>query len=154
MKITVKFLSHVIKNRTEDPLVARNEIASSYYYYYSFPLFLSGRFLRDGWTDFLEIFRKDSLHQYLEKLFSFVKNSLPVGKYGRFSVFKKSFCPSVFSETVKDRVMKFSGIKDLSIWVCKFGWQRLPSLPVVTGSEKRNREFQTFCIKSKPIPLD
>ena len=152
MKITVKFLSHVIKNRTEDPLVARNEIASSYYYYYSFPLFLSGRFLRDGWTDFLEIFRKDALNQYLGKFFSFVKNSLPVGKYGRFSVFKKSFCPNVFSETVKDRVMKFSGIKDLSIWVCKFGWQRRSSLPIVTGSDLKNQKFQIQSFKMKPIP--
>ena len=48
----------------------------------------------------------------------FFENSLPVGKYGRFSLFKKSFCPAVFSKTVKDRVMKFSGMIDLSIVVC------------------------------------
>ena len=29
----------------------------------------------------------------------------------------------------------------------------MPPLPVVTGSDKRNRNFQTFSIKSKPIPL-
>jgi hypothetical protein len=71
-----------------------------YYYYYSFSFFLSGRFLRNGLTDFLEIFRKDAVHQFLGKFFSFVENSLPVGKYGRFSFFKKCFCPAVFSQTV------------------------------------------------------
>ena len=44
-------------NRTEDLLVARNEIVSSYYYF--FPHFLSGRFLRDSRMDLLEIFRED-----------------------------------------------------------------------------------------------
>jgi hypothetical protein len=82
---------------------------------------LSGRFLRDGWTDFLEIFRNDAVHQYLGKFFQFIKNSLPVGKYGGFSVFKKSFCPQVFSETLKDTVMKFSGMVDLLIAVCTLG---------------------------------
>ena len=109
---------------------------------YSFSFFSSGRFLRDGWTDFLEIFRNDALHQYLGKFFQFVKNSLPVGKYGRFSVFKKSFCPDVFSETVKDRVTKFSGMVDLSIGVCTWVCGCRPSLPVQTGSDKRNRKFQ------------
>jgi hypothetical protein len=80
-----------------------------------FLFFLSGRFLRNGLTDFLEIFWKDAVHQYLGKNFSIVENSLPVGKYGRFSFFKKSFCPAIFSQTVKDRVMKFSGMIDLPI---------------------------------------
>ena len=42
-------------NRTEDLFVARNEIVSSYYYF--FPHILSGRFLRDDLMDLLEIFR-------------------------------------------------------------------------------------------------
>ena len=119
----------LFRYRTEDLLVACNEN-------------ISGRFLRDGWTDFLEIFRNDALHQYLGKFFQFVKNSLPVGKYGRFSVFKKSFCPDVFSETVKDRVTKFSGMVDLSIGVCTWVCGCRPSLPVQTGSDKRNQKFQ------------
>ena len=44
-------------NRTEDLLVVRNEISSSYYYFFS--CFLSQRFLRDDWMDLLEIFRED-----------------------------------------------------------------------------------------------
>ena len=43
-------------NRTEDLLVARNEIVSSYYF---FSHFLSQRFLRDDLMDLLEIFRED-----------------------------------------------------------------------------------------------
>jgi hypothetical protein len=39
-------------------------------------------------------------------------------KYG-VEKFKNSF--SIFSETVKDRVMKFSGMIDLSIGVCNWG---------------------------------
>ena len=117
-----------------------------------FSTFLSGRFLRDGWTDFLEIFRKDALHLYLGRFFEFVKNSLPVGKYGRFSVFKKSFCPDVFSETVKERVTKFSRMVDLSIWVCTWVCGCRPSLPVQTGSDKGNRKFQIQYFKLKPIP--
>ena len=109
-----------------------------YYYYYYFPSVFSEMVL----VDFLEIFRNDALHQYLGKFFQFVKNSLPVGKYGRFSVFKKSFCPDVFSETVKDRVTKFSGMVDLSIGVCTWVCGCRPSLPVQTGSDKRNRKFQ------------
>jgi hypothetical protein len=103
---------------------------------------LSGRFLRDGWKDFLEIFRNDALHQYLGKFFEFVKNSLPVSKYGRFPVFKKSFYPDVFSETVKDRGTKFSGMVDLSNGVCTWVCGYRPSLPVQTGSDKRNGKFQ------------
>ena len=82
---------------------------------------MSGRFLRDGWTDFFETFRKDAVKQEINSAFLFFENSLPVGKYGRFSVFKKSFCPSVFSKTVKDKVMKFSGMIDLSNAVCDRG---------------------------------
>ena len=104
-----------------------------YYYYYSFPLFFVHRFLRNGWTDLLETFRKDALYQYLGRFFSFVENSLPVGKYGRFSVFKKSFCPAVFSKTVKDRVVKFSGMTDLSIGVADRGL----SISAVTSCRHR-----------------
>ena len=109
-----------------------------------FSTFLSGRFLRDGWTDFLEIFRKDALHLYLGKFFEFVKNSLPVGKYGRFSLFKKSFCPAVFSKTVKDRVMKFSGMIDLSIAVCDWG------LSISTITSGRHRKWK---MKSENLKL-
>ena len=49
-----------------------------------FPLILSGRFLRDEWKDLLEIFREDVTVHDAER---FDKKSLPVGKYGRFSVF-------------------------------------------------------------------
>ena len=104
-----------------------------YYYYYSFPLFFVHRFLRNGWTDLLETFRKDALYRYLGMFFSFVENSLPVGKYGRFSVFKKSFCPAVFSKTVKDRVVKFSGMTDLSIGVADRGL----SISAVTSCRHR-----------------
>jgi hypothetical protein len=63
---------------------------------------LSGRFLRDGWTDNLEIFSDDVLEDELNSVFLFFENSLPVVKYGRFSVFQKSFCPRMFSKTVEE----------------------------------------------------
>ena len=99
-----------------------------------FPFFLSGRFFRNGLTDFLEIFRKDAVHQYLGKFFSFVENSLPVGKYGRFSFFKKCFCPAVFSQTVKNRVMKFWGMIDLPIGGCNRG---LSMTAVTSGPDRK-----------------
>ena len=40
MKFSIKILSYLIKNRTEDPLVARNEIVSSYYYFSSWENFV------------------------------------------------------------------------------------------------------------------
>ena len=44
-------------NRTEDLLVARNEIVSSYYFFF-LPI-LSGGILEGGLIDFCEIFRND-----------------------------------------------------------------------------------------------
>ena len=80
-----------ILNRTEDLLVVRNEISSSYYYF--FPHFLSGRFLRDDLMDLLEIFRVDVKVKEVDCFLLSSKYSLPVGKYGRFSFFKKRSCP-------------------------------------------------------------
>ena len=94
------------------------------------------RFLRNGSIDFDEIFRGDVLSYELNSVFLFFEISLPVGKYGRFSVFKKSFCPAVFSKTVKDRVMKFSGMIDLSIAVCDWG------LSISTVTSGRHRKWK------------
>jgi hypothetical protein len=112
-----------------------------------FPFFFSGRFFRDGRTGFLEIFRKDALPQYLGKFFRFLNNSLPVGKYGRFLFLKKSFCPTVFSDTVKDRVTNFPGMVDLLIGVCLWVCGCHPSLLVQTESDKKIENF-----KFNPIP--
>jgi hypothetical protein len=43
----------------------------------------------------------------------FIQSSVPVGKYGRFSVSQKKFFPAFFLETVKDNFMKYSGMLDL-----------------------------------------
>ena len=51
--------------------------------------------------DLFEIFRVDVI--YFENIYLVsLKKSRPVAKYGRFSSFKKRFCPWMFSETVKD----------------------------------------------------
>ena len=54
---------------------------------YFFPHFLSGRFLRDDLMDLLEIFRVDVKVNEVDRFLLSSKNSLPVGKYGRFSIF-------------------------------------------------------------------
>ena len=57
--------------------------------YYLFPLFLSGRFLRDDWMDLLEIFRVDVIYFGVYIFVVSLKKSLSVAKYGRFPSFKK-----------------------------------------------------------------
>ena len=69
-----------------------------------------------------------------------LKKSLPVMRYGALK-FKN--CISIFSETVKDRVKKFSEMSDLSIGMCKWVCGCRLSLPVQTGSDKINRKFQS-----------
>jgi hypothetical protein len=68
------------------------------------------------------------------------KMSLPVMRYG-VGEFKNCF--SIFSEAVKDRVLIFSGMTDLSFRVVNRGSAGRPSFQVVTGREKRNRNFQS-----------
>jgi hypothetical protein len=46
-----------------------------------------------------------------------------------------------FSQKQWKIVMKFSGMIDLSIGVCMWVCGCCPSLPVQTGSDKRNRKF-------------
>ena len=113
----------------------------SFYYYSS--KFLWARFLRDGWMDLNEIWHEyESLYEVYRKC-RFSKNSLPVRSYRRFTFKNIDFCPGVFSETARDNWVKLSGIVDLSsLW-----------LLVVTGSDRKNRKFQTFSFKLKPIPL-
>ena len=69
-----------------------------------------------------------------------LKKSLPVMKYG-VEKFKNSF--SIFSETMKNIVMKFSVTIDLSIGVAVMGLSISAINLVVTGSEKRNPNFQS-----------
>ena len=42
----------------------------------------------------------------------FFEDSLPVPSYGTFPDFKMTFCPRIFSRTVKDINVKLSGIID------------------------------------------
>jgi hypothetical protein len=68
-----------------------------------------------------------------------LKKSLPVMRYGALK-FKN--CISIFSETVRDSVKKFSGMSDRSIGVCKWVCGCRPSLPIQTGSDKKIENFK------------
>jgi hypothetical protein len=61
-----------------------------------------------------------------------LKKSLPITRYG---VEKLKNCFSLFSKTVKDRVMKFSGMIDISFWVCT-------GLCVSTVTSGRHRKWK------------
>ena len=52
---SMKYILDTGSRETEDLLITRNE----FLVIILFPFFLSGRFLRDGLTDFLETFRED-----------------------------------------------------------------------------------------------
>ena len=83
-------------------------------------------------------------------VFLFFENSLPVVRYGRFPFFHVH----PFSQKrYKIEPPNFQGWQ-ISLSRCaQWGKRCRPSLPVVTGSDKKNRNFQTFSFKSKPIPL-
>jgi hypothetical protein len=68
------------------------------------------------------------------------KKLLPVMRYG---IEKFKICFSIFSETMKSIVMKFSVTIDVSIGVAEKGLSISAINLVVTGSEKRNRNFQS-----------
>ena len=72
------------------------------------PIFCPGDF-----SEILEIFRVDVKVNEVDRFLLSSKKSLPVGKYGCFSFFKKRSCPCMFSKTVIDRDLKFSEGIDL-----------------------------------------
>jgi hypothetical protein len=67
-----------------------------------------------------------------------LKKSLPVMRYGA-EIFKN--CSSIFSETVKDKVMKFSGMIDLLIGICNWG---LSMSTVTTGRHRKWKNKSKF----------
>ena len=71
-------------NRTEDLLVARNEIVSSYFFFLT-------RFLQNAWTDFHEIFR-DGVYWSRKTENNFSCDDVTSGpRYRRFSDFQGVF---------------------------------------------------------------
>ena len=103
-------------NRTEDLLVARNEIVSSYYYYSFF-------FLLDFSKTPELIFMKFSGMVYISpkrpKIIFRVMTSLPVRDINDFLIFRVSFCTEIYSETTQDIFFKFSRMIDKRLKLCK-----------------------------------
>jgi hypothetical protein len=77
-----------------------------------------------------------------------LKTSLPVMRYGAKKF--KNFI-SISSQMVKDRVMKVSGMIDLSIGVADRGLSILAVTSDPGRKWKKNRNFQSQSFKSKPI---
>ena len=77
-----------------------------------------------------------------------LKKSLPVMRYGAKKF--KNFI-SISSKMVKDRVMKVSGMIDLSIGVADRGLSILAVTSDPDRKWKKNRNFQSQSFKSKPI---
>ena len=102
MSVYLSFRCHREVKRTEDLLITRNEILVKVFRFdgrpysdctvssssYFFPIFCPGDF-----SEILEIFRVDVKVNEVDRFLLSSKNSLPVGKYGRFSFFKMRSCP-------------------------------------------------------------
>ena len=115
--IIIKVMDYVIwegANRTEDLLVARNEIVSSYYSFF---------FLLDFSKTPERIFMKFSGMVYIgpkrPKIIFRVMTSLPVRDINDFLIFRVSFCTEIYSETTQDIFFKFSRMIDKRLKLCK-----------------------------------
>lgn len=96
--------------------------------YFFITFFFKLKYLRHGTTDFYEMFIDNKEYQDLLHIF-LLKKSFPVGRYIRLSFFLGWFCPPLFSKTIKDRKLKFSGIIDF--WILRWDqvktWMSLPA---------------------------
>jgi hypothetical protein len=54
-----------------------------------------------------------SYEMHLQVTLLFSQNSLPVGKYCRFSISQGKFCPAFFLETIIDMLINHSELIDL-----------------------------------------
>ena len=106
--IQSKIYSH--HNRTEDLLVARNEIKSSYYFF-SYK-FCAGDFSNMRRPIFVKFSGMIDIHMNFIRIFLFFETSNITSYIDVFVKFWVSFCPEVFSETVRDINFHFSGIVD------------------------------------------
>ena len=90
MKISIKILSHLIKNWTEDPLVDRNEIVSSYYYYF-FPFSCKTDFSEMAGRIFLKFSGMIENQNTLRRFFHFFKIHFRSSDLSDFRFFQNNF---------------------------------------------------------------
>ena len=114
--IQSKIYSHL--KRTEDLLVACNEIESSYYYFFSY------RFCARDFSDmrrpiFLKFSWMIDINVNLIVIFLFFVTSNITSDIDVFVDFQGSACPRVFSETTKDINFKFSAIVEENLQICR-----------------------------------